>query len=102
MTCERCGDLERRLDELFGRYDALVHESLLMRREGFAPPSPEPEVAKVEELPKEVRLAIAEVAEPGGLTFRHLERQAWELLRDSEASEADVATLIRQGEPASL
>ena len=100
MTCERCSDLERRLDEMFDRYDTLVHEALAMKRDGFAVPGPEAEVAKVAELPKEVRQAILEVSEPGGLTARHLEQQAWELLLDTEAEE--VAERIRRGEPATL
>lgn len=69
-----------------------------MQRDGFSvgrvPPN---EPVKLDDLPAVIREAILEVAEPGSLTYRTEERQAWQelsLARDP----AEIAKAIRQGQ----
>lgn len=89
-----------RYEALLEKYHELVKELTLMKREGFtAMPTSEAPV-RAPELPDEVMEAIREVATPGDLTWRHLTKQAWELLREDEP--AEVAARIRAGEPAPL
>lgn len=89
-------------EALLGRYHALVEHVVQMRREGFQDtPSVVPTVAMGPELPIVVRKAIASIAEPQSTTYRHLTKEALEMLAlGTDATE--VVQRIQEGEPAEL
>jgi len=84
--------------ELMARYDALVHELIGLKRDGFAPTVDLPQAPQEEPLPELVRKAISEL--PADLEG-HLVMQAWALLRGGMEVE-QVAAKITAGEEAEL
>lgn len=88
-------------EALLGRYEKLVDYVVQLKREGFRESPALLEPAPQPELPKPIRAAIAEVCEPNGATYRHLVKQAWELIGTGEDPDL-IARKIAQGEPAEL
>jgi hypothetical protein len=83
------------------RYDALLHELLTLKRDGFsatmtyeAPPPMDP-------LPPAVLKAIAQRSEPGTPERRALERRSGDYLRAGLEPE-QIAAAVLDGEPVDL
>lgn len=98
VGCPNCQQWETRYHALVEQTLGLARELAAMQRDGFSvgrvPPN---EPVKLDDLPAVIREAILEVAEPGSLTYRTEERQAWQelsLARDP----AEIAKAIRQGQ----
>jgi hypothetical protein len=94
VGCTRCDAWE-------ARYHELVRELLTMKREGFGLQTAPAVVAEMRQLPAVVRKAISDVASPGDPTWRHLERQAWEMI-GQEMDEGEIAAQIGAGEAVPL
>ena len=87
--------------ELQAKYDALVHEVIQLKRDGFVLPENLPAPLQGQTLPQEVLGAIASLCMDNPDLERTLTQAAWTLLR-SGLEPAVVAQRIIDGEPAEL
>ena len=102
VACPNCRQWETRYHALVEQALGLARELAAMQRDGFSTTRmQQAEPVKLDDLPAVIREAILEVAEPGSLSYRTEERQAWHELSLSH-DPAEIAKAIGQGQVVGL